>query len=391
MNILFLTHRVPFPPNKGDRIRSFNIIKYLSKFHSISLMSIAHEPVDSDTYKVLSQYCESINIFPLNLKFAKLKACIHLLSKTPLTLPIFYSWEFRKALNNKLLKQKLDLIFVYSSSMAQYVIDSVDIPILMDFIDVDSQKWLDLSERASLLKKAIYRREGKRLRTFERRVAKCSAHNIVASKRELKLLENVAAGLPASAILNGVDLPSESNGHGRNNNLVFIGAMDYPPNIDAMIYFSSDIFPRIQSRVPDVTLSIVGHNPPRRIKHLGKVKGITVTGSVRDIEPFLSIATASVVPLRVARGIQNKILEAMAHGVPVITTSCGLDGIEAVPGKDVLTADYPYDFAEKTVEILKDRTLRQRLSEGSLELVKRKYAWRNNLKQLDYIISNIST
>jgi sugar transferase (PEP-CTERM/EpsH1 system associated) len=391
MRILFLTHRVPFPPDKGDRIRSYNIIKWLARHHSISLMSVSHEPAHPKSYEVLREYCDSVEVVKINSKLSSLRSGLCLLTKNPLTLSAFYSQRFQKAVRRTLEKTKFDLIYIYSSSMAQYVLDATPIPKLMDFIDVDSQKWFDYAKQARGPMRAIYYREGISLRAYERLVAAQCTHNLVTSKTELKLFKTVIPNAPVMAVPNGVEMPKEPLRSYRPNKLVFVGAMDYFPNVDAMLYFTGEIFPLIRKEIADVQLYIVGRNPPSRIRDLGKLKNVTVTGRVQEIGPFLNDAAASIVPLRIARGMQNKILEAMAHGVPVIATTIALEGIEARPGTELLLGDNARAFADMTIAVLRDKALRQSISSSAYSLVQNKYDWEQNIRGVIHLISRLCT
>lgn len=389
MKILFLTHRVPFPPDRGDRIRSYNIIKFLAQHHAISLMAVSHEPVRRKSYEVLQQYCDSVEIVKINSKVNTLRSGLHLFTKDPLTLPAFYSRRFRNAVQVKLQKKEFDLIYIYSSSMAQYVLDAGPILKLMDFIDVDSQKWFDYAARARQPMKAVYYREGIRLRSFEKKVAALCDQNLFTSESELKIFREFAPDARAMTLPNGVDLTREPTRAYRPNKLVFVGSMDYFPNVDAMLYFTGEILPLIRKEVPDVELFIVGRNPSSQVKALERLKNVTVTGDVDEVGSYLQDAAASVIPLRIARGIQNKILEAMAHGVPVITTDAALNGIMAKPGRDLLTADDTHDFAQKVVAVLKDRCMRNHLATDALRLVQQDYRWETRLQKLEESIASI--
>lgn len=379
---------MPFPPDKGDRIRSYNILKFLARRHALSLMAVSHDPVDPASAAALGKICASVEIFKIDSRLGKLRSGLGLLTGQPLTLPAFYSRSFDRSVQKKLAGGKLDLVYIYSSPMAQYVLGAA-VPKLMDFIDVDSQKWLDYAGRSPQPMKAIYAREGKRLRDFEREAASICERSVVTSDRELKLLREIAPGARSSALPNGVDFGFKNGRPYRPNRLVFVGSMDYFPNVDAMAYFVRDILPLIQKEIPDVELAIVGRNPPRRIKALGRLKNVTVTGYVEEVGPYLADAAASVIPLRIARGIQTKLLEAMAHGVPVIGTSAALDGIDATPGRDVLAGDSPESFARQTVAVLKDRRLRADLAARALELVQREYNWETRLRGLDAILTSM--
>lgn len=391
MRILFLSHRVPFPPDKGDRIRSYNILRGLSQSHSIVLMSVSHEPVDPESYQRLKAYCESVEVVRMTSSFSALRTGLALLTRRPLTLAAFFSRQFDRTMRRRLREGKFDLIYIYSSAMAQYVPLQIPIPKLMDFIDLDSQKWFDYAKQARGPMRAIYYREGVSLRAYERSVAAQCTHNVVTSKNELKLFKTVIPDAPVMAVPNGVDVRKEPLRSYRRNKLIFVGAMDYFPNVDAMVYFTREILPLIRKEVPGVELYIVGRNPTARIRSLGKRGDIIVTGHVRDISPFLEDAAASVVPLRVARGIQNKILESMAHGVPVIASTIAAGGIEARHGTEVLLTDQARAFADATIAVLRDPTLRRRLSENARLFVEQKHNWDANLRCLTEWIDRLCT
>ena len=391
MRILFLTHRVPFPPDKGDRIRSYNIIKFLANSHTISLMSLAHEPVHADADETLRKYCGTVDIVKLFAWFSRVKSCCHLLTRQPLTLSAFYSRRFHTLVKEKIRDGKFDLIYIYSSSMAQYVLAADHIPKLMDFVDVDSEKWFDYAAKAALPMKLVYYVEGRRLRCFEKAVTAHCDQVVFASERELKIFERIVPQGQALALPNGVKLSVKPCRSWKENQLVFVGAMDYFPNIDAMVYFTREILPLIQKQIPEVKLLIVGRSPSRQVRALNRLPHVVVTGTVEAVESYLRESAASVIPLRIARGIQNKILEAMANGVPVITTTAALEGIQASPGRDLLVGDNPQEFADLCVAVMRDKSLRQHLVHNALQLVRRDHNWNHNLGALNKIVAELCT
>jgi sugar transferase (PEP-CTERM/EpsH1 system associated) len=327
----------------------------------------------------------------INSALSTLRTIFYLFTKKPLSLAAFYSAEFQAAVRRKLQSQSFDLIYIYSSTMAQYVLNVNDIPKLMDFIDLDSQKWFDYAARTRHPMKAVYNREGITLRAFEAKVAARCDQNLFISAAELNIFRQIAPAVPSMILPNGADLKVMPDPSYDLRKLVFVGAMDYFPNVDAMLYFTSEILPLIKTKVPDVQMFIVGRNPSSQIRALVKLKNVTVTGSVNEVVPYLKDAAASVIPLRIARGMQNKILEAMGHGVPVVTTTTALGGIEAEPGVHLLAADDPLTFAENTVAVLTNAKLRQLLAANSIELVKRKYTWDQTSKVLDRVVTNLAT
>jgi hypothetical protein len=330
-----------------------------------------------------------VEIVKINSNVNTLRIGLHLFTKDPLTLPAFYSRRFHNTVQAKLQKKEFDLIYIYSSSMAQYVLDAEPILKLMDFIDVDSQKWFDYAARARQPLKAVYYREGIRLRSFEKKVAALCDQNLFTSESELKIFREFAPDARAMTLPNGVALTLEPTRAYRPNKLVFVGSMDYFPNVDAMLYFTGEILPLIRKEILDVELFIVGRNPSSQVKALQRLKNVTVTRDVNEVGSYLQDAAASVIPLRIARGIQNKILEAMAHGVPVITTRAALNGITAKPGRDLLTGDDAHDFAQKTVAVLKDRCMRNQLATNALRLVQQEYRWETRLQKLEESIASI--
>ena len=396
MRILFLTHRVPYPPDRGDRIRSFNFIKHLSIKHEIDLMSVSFEIFSSaEVKKNLERLCRSVNIFSISYKKNIIKAIPFLFTKIPLTISMFYSDELHVSLRERLRYEKYDLIYIYSSSMAQYVNKVYDTPKVMDFIDVDSEKWNDYAQRAWGIKKWIYKREARFLRNFEISIERHCQASVLVSPAEVSLFKSFA---PDAELLynipNGVDLPKEQkhifSGGKENNRIVFVGVMDYFPNIDAVKWFAREIFPYILKKKPEAEFFIVGKNPSREVKELTKeINNIHVTGYVSDIMEYLTKAKVAVIPLKIARGIQNKVLEAMAAGVPVVATSAAIEGIDVVIGHNILVADNAKDFSSNILELMENNKLSQKIATNAVNLIKEKYAWESKVQDLEELMTKV--
>ncbi len=388
MRILYIAHRIPFPPNKGDKIRSFNEIKYLSKRHEIHLACLIDNDKDVEHVKILEKYCSSVNAVKIDKRLAKMRSLLSLTSNRPFSLAYFFSRDLKRKIALLLNEHKFDLILVFSSSMAQYVIDSEGIARVMDFVDADSFKWLQYATYTKFPLSAIYKIESKRLGNYENEIIEGFRHCIVITEKELEVLKNNSNKDKLSVISNGVDLDyfffrtDECD----PNTIVFIGAMDYFANIDGVMYFYEEIYPYIRKQIPEVKFYIVGNNPSKEILKLNGLNGVIVTGFVKDIRPYISKAAVSVVPLRIARGIQNKVLEAMAMGVPLITTPQALEGIQAQTGRDVIMESKPEEFAKKVVEIIKDRKLQKLLSGNGRLLVEKKYNWDINMGKLENLL-----
>ncbi|HWP45691.1 MAG TPA: TIGR03087 family PEP-CTERM/XrtA system glycosyltransferase [Candidatus Limnocylindrales bacterium] len=403
MKILFIAHRIPYPPNKGDKIRSFNEIKYLSERHSISLMCLADEASDLTYKDELKKYCENVEVVFLNKRYARLKSLISLPLGKPLSLPYFFSKTLQQKIDRELRDNSYDLIFVFSSAMAQYVLPVCHIPKIMDFVDVDSEKWLQYARYTPFPFSAIYKLEGKRLRDYEKFIAQQFQQSIFVSESEANLFRSFfgpvgatstsSDSIPAiSAISNGLDyhyfkpMPE----HREAASLVFTGAMDYLANVDGVLYFRNEILPRIKKEIPEVRFYIVGMNPVRKIRRLEKEdQNIVVTGFVKDTRQYLSKATVFVAPLRIARGIQNKVLEAMAMGIPVVATSVAFDGIKAIPGEALFVEDDPQEFASKVIRLIKDPLLREKISLRARETIEAQYDWTQSMNHLEEILKGL--
>jgi polysaccharide biosynthesis protein PslH len=381
MTLLYLVHSCPYPPHKGDRIRSFNILKYLAGRYDVKLVYPSFSPDDVQNSKKLEKYCTSVHTVRLNPLLAKLRCSLGLFTPTPLTVWYFYS----KKLLSMVKKIEFDIALVDCSSMAIYVLNSDRLKII-DFVDVDYDKWRVYSERSSFPSSLIYSTEYKKLRKFENKINHIFDHCFVVSESEKNLLLNKKN---VSVVRNGIDFDffSCEKTH-KNDTLIFSGAMNYFANIDGVMYFHHDILPLIKKQVDNVQFIIAGMNPTKQIRRLASDE-ILVTGYVPDIRKYLAQAAVCVVPLRIAKGIQNKVLEAMAMEVPVVATTAANGGIGARDGKDILLADSPAAFAQATVALLRNPALRQEITANAKQFVLRHFRWETNLATLDDVITRL--
>jgi sugar transferase (PEP-CTERM/EpsH1 system associated) len=281
---------------------------------------------------------------------------------------------------------KFDIALVDCSSMASYMIDSHK-PKIIDFVDVDYDKWRMYAEKAFFPKSIIYSMEYNKLKDFEIEINRIFDHSIVISEDERKLLPDT---LKVSVVSNGIDVQDvRSEGEYVKNSLIFIGAMNYFANVDGVLYFHEKVLPLIKSQVDDIQFIIAGMHPVKKIRKL-ESQDVVVTGYVPDIRSYIARAAVCVVPLRIAKGIQNKVLEAMAMGVPVVATPAANRGIGAQDKKEIMLADNPSDFAKATVALLQEAGLRQEITTNARQFVLKHFDWETNLKKLDDIIAHLS-
>jgi len=390
MRILFLTQRFPFPPDRGDRIRSYNILRYLAGRHTVSLATLTDEVIQERHWKEIMDLCTSIDVGRIHRIRRTIMSLFYLPTLTPLTLPNYYSKELQEKVELRLRQESFDLIFIYCSSMAPYVLDRERIPKVIDFVDVDSEKWFEYARSTLFPISLIYFREGYLLRRYEKQIAEFCRHAFVTSRREKIAFEKFLKGAPVTTVCNGVAIPENAKVRRSGCRMMFTGVMDYWPNEDAVCHFVHDIFPLITERVPEAEFFIVGQRPTRKVRDLSKVQGVTVTGWVPDPGSYLDEAVVFVAPIRIARGIQNKVLEAMACGVPVISTNAAADGLDSVNGRDFLLADSPVSFAEQAVLLLRDGGFRERLAASAIEYVRKNHDWNSNLKEMENIMAGIA-
>jgi sugar transferase (PEP-CTERM/EpsH1 system associated) len=397
MRVLYLCHRIPYPPDKGDKIRAFHQVRCIAERHEVDLFALVDDPADLAHRSVLERYCGSVKVARIYPRFARLKTLPYLLTRTPLTLPWFHSAELASEVLMALGKRSYDRIFVYSSAMAQYV-DWHDSPqVVTDLVDVDSDKWIQYASFVKFPWTAIYRREGQALRRYEREVCQRSSAVVVTTDREARLMDDICPGANVHVIPNGVDSayfapePGSPNAHTRNTSspaVAFVGDMSYFPNEEAASFFANSILPLVRKQVRDARFLIVGRNPTRRVRELQKIAGVEVTGRVPDVRPWLAQAQVSVAPFSISAGIPNKVLEAMSCGVPVVATRRGVQGLSADVAGAVETGDTAEELASKVVDFLRNPSLARRKGLEGRERVVLAHNWERSVDLLLDLLEN---
>jgi sugar transferase (PEP-CTERM/EpsH1 system associated) len=396
MKILYIVHRIPYPPNKGEKVRSFHQIQYLSKNHTIHLICLADEPDYLQYVQTLEKYCASVDVVYRDRSFAKLLAILALFTRRPLSVGSFYSRKLQKIIFQKLGSEKFDVALVFCSSMAEYIRRMSAIPKVIDFVDVDSEKWRLYANHHPFPVSWIYRLEADRLARYEMQIARDFHHSIFASEKEAGHLRCRVEGKTISAIPNGVDLdyftPHDHETSDTDQPIIaFTGTMDYFPNVDAVRYFCREIFPLIRHSLPEAKFYIIGRRPTPEVRRLADLPNVIVTGSVTDVREYLARARVAVAPLRIARGVQNKILEAMAMGRPVVGTSSAFQGIQATLADGIWIADDPQAFAEAVLTLIQDQDLHRHCSFQARSYVQRYHQWPDHCAQLELILQQAST
>lgn len=380
MKVLALTHRTPFPPDKGDKIRTHHLLTRLARKAEVHLCAFAEPPSDVAHAALLARSFASVTLLPLDLRVQKARALPWALTATPLTLPVFRSGAMFDAVARVVAAVRPNVIVAESTSMAPYALAHAEVPLVMDFVDADSAKWRSYADKASLLLRAVYLREAITLARYERRVAERAKVSLVTAERELVLMRTIAPGCDIRALPNGVDVDyfTARTELPEAPSAVFFGAMDYHANVEAAVMLVREVLPRLRRRHPGFRVVIAGANPSPEVRALGEVPGVTVTGYVDDIRPHVRGASVCVIPLRVARGVQNKVLEAMAMGVPVVASPGAAEGIDATPGDDLLVArvdDGGAAVADAVSGLVDDPARLTAVAERARRVVVERYGW----------------
>ncbi len=381
-NLLYLVHRMPYPPNKGDKVRSYHLLKHLAVKHRVFVGTFIDDPDDEAHVDKLRSLCAGLHVAPLHPGRAKLGSLTGLLGGDALTLRYYRDAGLKRWVEQTARREKIDAVVVFSSSMAQYA-DGLKLPMLVDFVDVDSAKWTHYASNHRWPLSWLYRREGERLLAYERAAALRSKRSFFVTEKETALFRSLApeCARTVEAMSNGVDAEYFAPDPARPSPfvagelpVVFTGAMDYWPNIDAVSWFALDMLPALCAQWPTLRFHIVGRSPTAAVRALAS-DVVSVTGTVPDVRPYLQHAAVVVAPLRLARGIQNKILEAMAMCRPVVAARECAEAITAQRGTELIDAADADAFVHEVDALLRAPARAAAIGEAGRCRVQQDYSW----------------
>jgi len=374
-----LTHRLPFPPDKGERIRAYHWLRILSAEHDVDLLTLTDCGVDPAHKQALEKLANHLWIVPLDRQRAFWRFVKALLTGRSLTEAYFTPPEFARAAQRLLAggNSCYDVCLAICSSTGTYLLNTQPLRrVVVDLIDADSAKWSAYAERARGLRRWMYRRESLKVAALERRLAH-TAHLIAAvSARECRILESLAPRCNTVVIPNGVDaeyFKPQSNRSGIDG-LAFVGQMNYFPNEDAVAWFAEHVWPMISAHHPQLRWHIVGRHPTKAIQKLDQLPNVVVTGEVHDVRPYLNSAI-SIAPLRIGCGVQNKVLEAMAAARPVVASPAAARGLEVRPQQELLIADTPNEWLAAIELLLANPDLAHQLGARARRTAIQRFSW----------------
>ncbi|CAH1385699.1 TIGR03087 family PEP-CTERM/XrtA system glycosyltransferase [Candidatus Nitrotoga sp. M5] len=363
-HLLYLTHRIPYPPNKGDKIRSYHLLKYLAQHYHVHLGTFVDDPDDWQYVNTVKQLCKETYFASLNPRTARLRSLGALTMNRPLTLDYYRNIGLQEWVKDVIKTQSIKRVLIFSSAMAQFITGIQQTRCIIDFVDIDSDKWRQYANRKPWPMSWLFQRESRLLLRYERQLACTYDASLFVSEAEADLFKQLA---PESAqkigfFNNGVDSdyysPNREYSDPYQANIaaiVFTGAMDYWPNVDAVHWFAQEIFPSVLANHPHARFYIVGSRPTAAVQELAHLSGVVVTGAVDDVRPYLAYAKLSVAPLRIARGLQNKVLEAMAMAKTVIASPQAAEGILATSGKELHIASNGPEFSRIIISMLSNK------------------------------------
>lgn len=400
-----IVHRIPYPPDKGEKIRSFNQLKFLAeRGWNVHLCALADDRNDLRHVKELERYCSSVLVEPLHPGLQKVKSLTAPLTGRPMSARYFYNSNLQQRVDELLRSPELGAVLCFCSPMAEYLYRSRVKPLqdldgrrrmrlVMDLVDIDSDKWQQYAGRSSFPMKWVYAAEGRLLRAYERQVAQEFDATLLVSAAEaeaFRIRTDLKGGI--HAVSNGVDLEffhtAAKEREARPLRISFCGAMSYRPNADAVDWFAREVLPLVREALGEVEFWIVGGGAGDEVKVLAELPGVRVTGRVDDVRPYVWNSDISVAPIRIARGIQNKVLEAMALGVPALVTPLAFEGLEAQAGRDLVVADaVSATFAAAVIALLRDPVRRQEIATAARQVVEANYSWNGRLRLLEELLS----
>lgn len=399
-DLLFLAHRIPYPPDKGDKIRSWHLLRHLARHWRVHLGCLVDDPQDWRHLPVLADLCASVHAAPLHPRLARLRGVAAPLTGQPLSFAYFHHRGLAAWVRHRHAQRPIAAQFIFSSAMAGYAeaITGFDGVRIVDLCDLDSAKWRAYAATARPPRRWIWDYEAQALARAERAIARRADACLFVSEAEADLFrrQDGVDGARVHAVGNGIDLDTFTPAHHHPNPyppdgpvLVFTGVMDYHPNIDAVTWFTREALPIIQVRCPTARFAIVGARPTAAVRRLGALRGVIVTGRVPDIRPWLAHAALAVAPLRIARGVQNKVLEAMAMARPVVASPQAVAGIDATPGRDLLVADGAAAVAGAVLDLLGDPAAAANLGARARARVEADYRWDARLQALDRLFATL--
>ncbi|MEO6595446.1 MAG: TIGR03087 family PEP-CTERM/XrtA system glycosyltransferase [Planctomycetota bacterium] len=391
--VVFLCQRLPWPPDRGDRITTWHFLQHLlARGADVYLGCFQEEDRDAEGVTFLAEKCREVVAPRLSRGVRKFTSLQGLLRGEALTLPFFRHRDLQRAVQRWSTPEPPDLVYVYSSSMAQYALATEARAKIMQFAELDSDKWRQYATVSGPLSRWIYGREATKLLAFEDQVARSFSRSLVVSEVERELFAERIPGVDPTVLPNGVDVEHFSTAGDQQRHphtAVFTGVMDYGPNVDGVCWFVEQCWPQLRERFPDARLLVVGSKPVAKVQSLAQQPGVTVTGRVPTTPPFFDQAAVAIAPLRLARGVQNKVLEAMSMALPVVSSPQAAQGLGAVPAGTLTIADGAAATIASISELFADPVRAREVGKAAATWVREHWRWQRMYERLDAVLAEL--
>jgi len=392
MELLFLVHRLPVPPTKGERIRAFHQLRHLAQRHTVDLACFTDDPDGARHLGDLSNLCREVHTEPLTRGRRLARTARALATGEAISLATFYSPTFAARTRAWQQERPYGAVIAFSGAMAPYLVAHPGRRLIMDLVDVDSAKWEQYAAEAHGPHRWLFAREARLVAAAERAIAAQVDCITLVSEPEAGLFRSRGSSrCPVVSVANGVDdrfLDTSWRPPAiKEPTLCFMGAMDYRPNVDAVVWFAREVLPRVRHAFPTVTLRVLGSRAASPLRRLARRGLVSLAGHVPDVLPELMAAHLFVAPLRIARGVQNKVLQALALGMPVVATPQALEGIDARPGYHLAVAAEAEPFARAVITYLRDPAKAWSAGAAARRHMARRYRWEQTLAPLDALVA----
>lgn len=392
--MIFISHRFPYPPVKGEKIRAWQLLRHFAKTWNVHYGCLIDDAADWEHLETVRPFCADLACFPIDKRRQKLQALLTMRPGRALMLDYYHHAGLQAWVRATMARTPMDLVYIYSTAMAPYVLPMEHRGLVLDMQDIDSEKWSEYARRSRPPMRWVWAREGRTLLAYERRAAAACDLTLLVSEPECRRLEALAPelvgrvhaveqGVDLAYFAPGLDLPSPYRAAAPR--CVFTGNMDYWPNADAAIWFAQQVLPLLRAHDAASEFVVVGANPSPAVRALAELPGVTVTGRVADVRPYVAHAEVAVAPLRIARGIQNKVLEAMALGTPVVASPQAFEGVRAIAGQDLLVADGAEATAHAIAAVMAGG--HPALPAAGRRAMEQRYGWAATLARLDALMA----
>lgn len=379
-NLLYVVHRVPYPPDRGDRIRSFHLLKFLAERANVWLATLSDEPLHPDCLPELNRLCKVVRVESVS-KLRYLRGAFSLAKGRSATEGMFASSVLKKTISEWCQTVSFDAAIGFCSSVAPYLDlpELRNVPKVIDLVDVDSEKFFQYADNATGLKKHLYRLEANRVRNLEVELGKRCRGITLVTEPEVEIYRSFAPDANVQSATNGIDLDyyqsDEPEGLSSNQpTCLFVGALNYPPNIEGIRWFSKNVWPSVKQQSTNAELLIVGRNPVPEVKELARLDGVSVLANVPDVRPYYQKAHVAIAPLHIARGIQNKVLEALAMRRAVLATPAAIEGID-LDQNLVTVASSAEEWSHALLKLFENESQRTTMVEAAFQYVEDRHSW----------------